>query len=160
MRVEPHHTADLLAGAIPASVHVVLVWAGAGYHTAEALRPPPYSPELNPVGRLWRHLRDHHWSNRVASLAVADVVTRRDKAVISVLIYTAVRVGAVARLRLCDLRHDGDQWTLRFADRSAHSRYNGIRPATTRCCLLTRSPPEAVDGIVNDAGDESAVGTF
>ena len=25
---------------------------------------PPYSPELNPVERLWLYLRQHHWSNR------------------------------------------------------------------------------------------------
>jgi transposase len=59
---------------IPAGVHVLLVWDGAGWHTANAVRPPPnvtlarlppYSPELNPVERLWRCLREHHWSNRV-----------------------------------------------------------------------------------------------
>jgi transposase len=27
--------------------------------------PPPYSPELNLVERLWLYLRKHHWSNRV-----------------------------------------------------------------------------------------------
>jgi transposase len=65
---------DGLSATIPAGTHVVLVWDGAGYHTAEALRPPanitlvglpPYSPELNPVERLWLYLRMHHWSNRV-----------------------------------------------------------------------------------------------
>ena len=25
---------------------------------------PPYSPELNPVERLWLYLRQHHWFNR------------------------------------------------------------------------------------------------
>lgn len=25
---------------------------------------PPYSPELNPVERLWHWFREHHWSNR------------------------------------------------------------------------------------------------
>ena len=48
--------------------------AGAGDRTAEALRAPPnltlvglppYSPELNPVERLWLYLRQHFWSNRV-----------------------------------------------------------------------------------------------
>jgi transposase len=51
----------------------VLVWDGAAYHTAHALRVPanltlvglpPYSPELNPVERLWLYLRMHLWSNR------------------------------------------------------------------------------------------------
>lgn len=65
---------DNLAATIPAGTHVVLVWDGAGYHVARALRVPanltlvglpPYSPELNPVERLWLYLRQHHWSNRV-----------------------------------------------------------------------------------------------
>ena len=66
---------DQLAESVPAGVHVVLVWDGAGYHSAsKALRVPanvtpvtlpPYSPELNPVERLWLYLREHDWSNRV-----------------------------------------------------------------------------------------------
>ncbi len=65
---------DGLSATIPAGTHVVLVWDGAGYHVAGALRVPsnltavglpPYSPELNPVERLWLYLRQHHWSNRV-----------------------------------------------------------------------------------------------
>ncbi len=65
---------DGLSATIPEGIHVVLVWDGAGYHTAGALRAPPnltlvglppYSPELNPVERLWSYLRQHHRSNRV-----------------------------------------------------------------------------------------------
>jgi transposase len=65
---------DQLSATIPAGTHVVLVWDGAGYHVAQALRVPanmtvvglpPYSPELNPVERLWLYLRPHYWSNRV-----------------------------------------------------------------------------------------------
>jgi transposase len=59
---------------LPAGVHAVLIWDGAGFHTGGALvvpsnvsliRLPPYSPELNPVENLWHYLRAHHWSNRV-----------------------------------------------------------------------------------------------
>ena len=65
---------DQLSATLPAGTHVVLVWDGAGYHVAKALRVPdnlsvvklpPYSPELNPVERLWLYLRSHYWSNRV-----------------------------------------------------------------------------------------------
>ncbi|MBL8962486.1 MAG: transposase [Phycisphaeraceae bacterium] len=28
------------------------------------LRPPPYSPELNPVETLWGYMRSHYLSNR------------------------------------------------------------------------------------------------
>jgi len=44
----------------------------------------------------------------LVSLSGSDVVTRRDKAIIGVLIYTAARIGAVTKLRLADLRHDGE----------------------------------------------------
>ncbi len=66
---------DQLSATVAPGVHAVLVWDGAGYHSAsKALRCPanvtlvtlpPYSPELNPVERLWAYLRQHHWSNRV-----------------------------------------------------------------------------------------------
>jgi transposase len=58
---------------LPAGVHAVLIWDGAGFHTgAELVVPsnvsliqlPPYSPELNPVENLWHYLRAHYWSNR------------------------------------------------------------------------------------------------
>ncbi len=57
---------DQLAATIPAGTHVVLVWDGAGYHGAKALRLPgcltrvilpPYAPELNPVVRRSLYLR-------------------------------------------------------------------------------------------------------
>jgi transposase len=58
---------------LPAGVHAVLIWDGAGFHTGKDLvvpsnvsliQLPPYSPELNPVENLWHYLRSHHWSNR------------------------------------------------------------------------------------------------
>jgi transposase len=58
---------------LPAGVHAVLIWDGAGYHTGgdlvvpsnvSLIQLPPYSPELNPVENLWHYLRAHHWSNR------------------------------------------------------------------------------------------------
>jgi transposase len=58
---------------LPAGVHAVLIWDGAGFHTgADLVVPsnvsliqlPPYSPELNPVENLWHYLRAHYWSNR------------------------------------------------------------------------------------------------
>ncbi len=55
-------------------VHVVPVLDQAGWHVAKALKvptnitllhPPPYSPELNPVERIWAYLKSHYLSNRV-----------------------------------------------------------------------------------------------
>lgn len=54
--------------------HVVLVLDQAGWHVAKALKVPdnitllhlpPYSPELNPIERLWAYLKSHYLSNRV-----------------------------------------------------------------------------------------------
>ena len=51
---------------LPAGVHAVLIWDGAGFHTGEdvvvpsnvsLIQLPPYSPELNPVENLWHYLR-------------------------------------------------------------------------------------------------------
>ncbi len=61
------------ARGLPAGVHAVLIWDGAGFHTGSGLvvpsnvsliQLPPYSPELNPVENLWHYLRAHYWSNR------------------------------------------------------------------------------------------------
>jgi site-specific recombinase XerD len=61
------------------------------------------------------------------SIDTGHVVGLRDLSVISTLIYTAARVGAVARLRLSDLQHDGSQWTLRFAEKGGKSREIPVR---------------------------------
>jgi transposase len=54
--------------------HAILVLDQAGWHMAKALEVPknitllhlpPYSPELNPVERVWAYLRSHYLSNRV-----------------------------------------------------------------------------------------------
>lgn len=55
-------------------MHVVMVWDQAGFHTSEMVNVPdnvtivplpPYSPQLNPIEKLWQYLRHHHWANRV-----------------------------------------------------------------------------------------------
>jgi transposase len=65
---------EQFARELPAGVHAVLIWDGAGFHTGgdlvvpagvSLIRLPPYSPELNPVENLWHYMRSHHWSNRV-----------------------------------------------------------------------------------------------
>src|SRR3954470_24893037 len=64
---------EQFARELPAGVHAVLIWDGAGFHSGKDLvvpgnvsliQLPPYSPELNPVENLWHYLRSHHWSNR------------------------------------------------------------------------------------------------
>lgn len=54
--------------------HGILVLDQAGWHLAKALKVPEnltllylpsYSPELNPVERVWEYLRSHYMSNKV-----------------------------------------------------------------------------------------------
>jgi transposase len=62
------------AAELPEDVHAVLVLDGAGWHGARALAVPPnitllplppYSPELNPVERIWLSLRERFLSLRI-----------------------------------------------------------------------------------------------
>jgi integrase/recombinase XerD len=51
----------------------------------------------------------------------------RDRAIISMLAYTACRAGAVARLRLQDFQHDVEQCMLRFQEKGGKSREIPVR---------------------------------
>jgi transposase len=61
------------SAALPANAHAVLVLDGAGWHDERALTVPDnltlvplpaYSPELNPVERIWLYLRERFLSLR------------------------------------------------------------------------------------------------
>ena len=65
--------AEFAAG-LPGDVHAALVLDGAGWHGSRGLLVPanitlvplpPYSPELNPVERVWLYLRERFLSLRV-----------------------------------------------------------------------------------------------
>ena len=62
------------ARTVPADQHAVMVLDQAGWHGARALRVPdnvtlvplpPSSPDLNPVERVWLHLRERYLSHRL-----------------------------------------------------------------------------------------------
>jgi len=68
-----NHHLRFISQQVGPEVHVVLVLDQAGWHVSKGLQVPdnitllhlpPYSPELNPVERLWAYLRSHHLSNR------------------------------------------------------------------------------------------------
>ena len=68
-----NHHLRFISERVGPDVHVVLVLDQAGWHLSKGLRVPanitllhlpPYSPELNPVERLWAYLRSHYLSNR------------------------------------------------------------------------------------------------
>lgn len=70
MRVFLNH----VAASRPPDVHVLMVLDGAGWHQSKALAVPenitlailpPYSPELNPVERVWLYLRERYLSLRL-----------------------------------------------------------------------------------------------
>ena len=63
----------------------------------------------------------------VESETFPDFVGLRDRAILAVLIYTAARVGAVARLTFKNLRHDGTEYTLRFSEKGGKSREIPVR---------------------------------
>ena len=65
---------DGFSKTLAADEHAVMGMDQAGWHTAHALavpdnvtlvRLPPYSPELNPVERVWLFLRERHLSHRL-----------------------------------------------------------------------------------------------
>ena len=58
----------------------------------------------------------------LASIDTTHVVGLRDRAIIATLIYTAARVGAVAKLRLQDYYADGNQWWFRFDEKGGKAR--------------------------------------
>jgi len=64
---------QILSTEVGADDHLVLVLDQAGWHTSPRLRVPanitllflpPYSPELNPIERLWAYMKSHYLSNR------------------------------------------------------------------------------------------------
>jgi site-specific recombinase XerD len=63
----------------------------------------------------------------LASISIVTLMDYRDRAIIAMLIYTAARVGAVAKLRLKDLSHDGIQYSLHFSEKGGKQRTIPVR---------------------------------
>lgn len=61
------------------------------------------------------------------SIDACDVIAVRDKAIVGVLIYTAARAGAVAKLRMKDLVEEGAQLSLRFREKGGKHRTIPVR---------------------------------
>jgi len=63
----------MLSEELGADEHAILLMDQAGWHVSRSLVVPdsitillipPYSPELNPIERLWAYMRSHYLSNR------------------------------------------------------------------------------------------------
>ena len=74
---------DAFAETIADDEHVALVLDGAGWHSEKSLSVPanitlvplpPYSPELNPVERVWLHLKERFLSMRLLNDYKAIVI--------------------------------------------------------------------------------------
>ena len=61
------------------------------------------------------------------SIDVANVIGLRDRAIIAILIYTAARVGAIAKLRFKDFCDLGDQHYLQFEEKGGKPRSIPVR---------------------------------
>lgn len=64
----------MLSDELAPDEHAILIMDQAGWHKSRRLKLPenittlllpPYSPELNPIERLWAYMRSHYLSNRV-----------------------------------------------------------------------------------------------
>lgn len=69
-----NHHLRFISEQVAPDVHVILVMDQAGWHSTKGLQVPdnislfflpPYSPELNPIERLWAYIKSHYLSNRV-----------------------------------------------------------------------------------------------
>jgi transposase len=76
-----HHLSEI-SSQVAADAHAVVILDRAGWHRSQALAVPanitllelpPYSPELNPVERIWHYLRSHWLANSVFS-SLADIM--------------------------------------------------------------------------------------
>ena len=89
-----HHLREI-SSQVGAAAHALLVLTpapaeagGAGWHDSQALAIPdnitllalpPYSPELNPVERIWHYLRSHWLANSVFR-SLADIMDACERA--------------------------------------------------------------------------------
>ena len=76
-----HHLIEI-SSQVAADAHAVVILDRAGWHRSQGLvvpgnitllELPPYSPELNPVERIWHYLRSHWLANSVFP-SLADVM--------------------------------------------------------------------------------------
>ena len=76
-----HHLSEI-SSQVATDAHAVVILDRAGWHRSQGLvvpgnitllELPPYSPELNPVERIWHYLRSHWLANSVF-IGLADIM--------------------------------------------------------------------------------------
>ena len=109
---------DRFAETIPDTDHVALFLDRAGWHGATALKVPDcitlvplpaYSPELNPVERIWEYLKERYLSHRLlddydAIVEAASCAWRahRRSRTTDIAYLAALGCGKQQRVRICD----------------------------------------------------------
>src|SRR5437868_12214653 len=82
-----HHLCEI-SSQVAADAHAVVILDRAGWHRSQGLAVPdnitllelpPYSPELNPVERIWHYLRSHWLANSVFP-SLADIMDASEMA--------------------------------------------------------------------------------
>ena len=68
-----------------------------------------------------------HARRLLKSIDASHAIGHRDRAIIGILIYTAARVGAVAKLRRMDFYKGGEQYCLRFHEKNGKVREIPVR---------------------------------
>ena len=135
-RIAPAHVGHFLDG-LPDAVASKKVYLAAIRHLFDTL-VLRHAVALNPAAsvRAERYLVVEGKTPEIpidqarrllSTVDTSHVVGLRDRAIIAMLVYTAARIGAVARLRLRDLFDAGDQYCLRFLDKGGKSREIPVR---------------------------------
>jgi site-specific recombinase XerD len=106
--------------------HVVVLNPAASVKAARYQAIEGKTPEIA-VEQARTLLRSIRVSYDTKSGPLPSAIGLRDRAVISILIYTAARIGAVAGLKRGSLAHDGSQWLLRFEEKGGKSREIPVR---------------------------------
>ena len=82
-----HHLSEI-SRQIAGEAHAVVILDGASWHNSQGLlvpgnitllQLPPYSPELNPVERIWHYLRSH-WLANSEFRSLADIMDACERA--------------------------------------------------------------------------------
>ncbi len=63
----------------------------------------------------------------LSSIDTSTLLGLRDKAIIACLVFTAARAGAVAKLKIRHLEHDGSQYVLKFGEKGGKQREIPVR---------------------------------
>jgi hypothetical protein len=90
-------------------------------------RPPALSSRWTPVSPLLSVASCPRSSQEAVKPPSSTLVGLRDRAIISILVYTAASAGAVAGLRLGNFYDAGDQWMLHFDEKGGKSREIPVR---------------------------------